>query len=150
MNKHEQMGFATRQIHVGKQENAAGALCAPIYQTSTFEFATVEQGGARFAGQEQGYIYTRLGNPTVAAVEAKLASLEGGEDAVAAASGMGAISSALWSAVVAGDEIVAEPVIKGIAISVKGGDDPLLSEKIKSLICAAYDINDSMIYVCGK
>ena len=49
-----------------------------------------------------------------------------------------------------GDEIVAEPVIKGIAISVKGGDDPLLSEKIKSLICAAYDINDSMIYVCGK
>ncbi len=113
MNKHEQMGFATRQIHVGKQENAAGALCAPIYQTSTFEFATVEQGGARFAGQEQGYIYTRLGNPTVAAVEAKLASLEGGEDAVAAASGMGAISSALWSAVVAGDEIVADKTLYG-------------------------------------
>ena len=43
-------GFATRQIHAGKVENTAGSLCAPIYQTSTFEFASVEQGGARFAG----------------------------------------------------------------------------------------------------
>ena len=69
-------GFATRQIHAGKSENAAGSLCAPIYQTSTFEFATVEQGGARFAGQEAGYIYSRLSNPTTALAEAKLANLE--------------------------------------------------------------------------
>ncbi len=113
MNKHDALGFATRQIHVGKQKNAAGSLCAPIYQTSTFEFTTVEQGGARFAGQEEGYIYSRLGNPTVRAVEEKLASLEGGEDAVAAASGMGAISSALWSAVSAGDHIVADMTLYG-------------------------------------
>ncbi len=94
-------------------ENAAGSLCAPIYQTSTFAFSTVEQGGARFAGQEGGYIYTRLGNPSLAAVEAKLASLEGGVAAMAAASGMGAISSALWSAVVGGDEIVADETLYG-------------------------------------
>ena len=50
------LGFATRQIHAGKVSNDAGALCAPIYQTSTFEFETVEQGGARFAGAESGYI----------------------------------------------------------------------------------------------
>ena len=75
--------------------------------------STVEQGGARFAGQEGGYIYTRLGNPSLAAVEAKLASLEGGEAAMAAASGMGAISSALWSAVVGGDEIVADETLYG-------------------------------------
>ena len=74
MNTDRPLGFATRQIHVGKEKNAAGALCTPIYQSSTFEFETVEQGGARFAGQEGGYIYTRLGNPTVAAVEAKVAS----------------------------------------------------------------------------
>ena len=101
------LGFATRQIHAGKVANDAGALCAPIYQTSTFEFETVEQGGARFAGAESGYIYSRLGNPTVGVVEAKLAELEGGEDALATASGMGAISTAFWSSVEAGDEIVA-------------------------------------------
>ena len=78
MNTEKKLGFATRQIHAGKVENADGSLCAPIYQTSTFAFSTVEQGGARFAGQEGGYIYTRLGNPSLAAVEAKLASLEGG------------------------------------------------------------------------
>lgn len=107
------MGFATRQIHTGKVKNAAGSLCDPIYQTSTFEFESVEQGGARFAGQENGYIYSRLGNPTVAAVEAKMASLEGGEAAVAAASGMGAISSALWSAVTSGDNIIANETLYG-------------------------------------
>ena len=113
MNTDRPLGFATRQIHVGKEKNAAGALCTPIYQSSTFEFETVEQGGARFAGQEGGYIYTRLGNPTVAAVEAKVASLEGGEAAVATGSGMGAISSALWSALKAGDEIVASDTLYG-------------------------------------
>ena len=91
------MGFATRQIHAGKHDNGVGALCTPIYQTSTFEFDTVQQGGARFAGQEEGYIYSRLGNPSLTQVEEKLAALEGGEAALATASGMGAISSALWS-----------------------------------------------------
>ncbi len=110
-------GFATRQIHVGKVENAAGSLCAPIYQTSTFEFESVEQGGARFAGKEAGYIYSRLGNPTTALVEAKMADLEGGEDALVAASGMGAISTALWSSVVAGDEIVADETLYGCTYS---------------------------------
>ena len=106
-------GFATKQIHVGKHENSAGALTTPIYQTSTFEFESVEQGGRRFAGQEPGYIYTRLANPTVAAVEEKVAALEGGEAALGTAAGMGAISSALWSSVVAGDEIVASDTLYG-------------------------------------
>ena len=106
-------GFATKQIHVGKHENSAGALTTPIYQTSTFEFDSVEQGGRRFAGQENGYIYTRLGNPTVTSVEEKVAALEGGEAALGTAAGMGAISSALWSSVVAGDEIVASDTLYG-------------------------------------
>ena len=66
------MGFATRQIHAGKHDNGVGALCTPIYQTSTFEFDTVQQGGARFAGQEEGYIYSRLANPSLTQVEEKL------------------------------------------------------------------------------
>ena len=106
-------GFATKQIHVGKHENSAGALTTPIYQTSTFEFDSVEQGGRRFAGQEGGYIYSRLANPTVNAVEEKVAALEGGEAALGTAAGMGAISSALWSSVVAGDEIVASDTLYG-------------------------------------
>ena len=106
-------GFATKQIHVGKHENSAGALTTPIYQTSTFEFDSVEQGGRRFAGQEGGYIYSRLANPTVNAVEEKVAALEGGEAALGTAAGMGAISSALWSSVVAGDEIIASDTLYG-------------------------------------
>ena len=106
-------GFATRQIHAGKHENSAGALCTPIYQTSTFEFETVQQGGARFAGEEPGFIYTRLGNPSVQQVEEKVASLEGAEAALAAASGMGAVATALWSCLSAGSEIVASDTLYG-------------------------------------
>lgn len=113
MNSNKNLGFATRQIHVGKTKSTAGALCDPIYQTSTFEFESVEQGGARFAGQEPGYVYSRLANPTTALVEEKVASLEGGEAALATASGMGAISAALWTSVVAGDEIVADDTLYG-------------------------------------
>ncbi|MCI2056017.1 MAG: methionine gamma-lyase [Oscillibacter sp.] len=113
MNNEKKMGFATRQIHVGKIQDATGALCTPIYQTSTFEFDSVEQGGARFAGEEPGYIYSRLGNPSLTQVEMKLASLENGEAALATASGMGAISSALWTSVVAGDEILASDTLYG-------------------------------------
>ena len=76
MDQKNTWGFATRQIHAGKQDNSAGALCTPIYQTSTFAFDSVEQGGARFAGEEPGYIYTRLANPSLAQVEEKLASLD--------------------------------------------------------------------------
>lgn len=110
-------GFATRQIHVGKHDNSAGALTTPIYQTSTFEFASVEQGGRRFAGEEPGYIYTRLANPTIAAVEEKIAALEGGEAALGTGSGMGAISAALWTCVVAGDEILADETLYGCTFS---------------------------------
>lgn len=113
MTNKNTLGFATRQIHAGKVKNDAGSLCAPIYQTSTFAFDTVEQGGARFAGQEEGYIYSRLGNPTAAVVEAKLAELEGGEAALATASGMGAISTAIWSSVHSGDEIIASDTLYG-------------------------------------
>ena len=106
-------GFATRQVHAGHVPNDQGALTSPIYQTSTFSFSTVEQGGARFAGAEQGYIYTRLGNPTQQELEGKMASLEEGEAALACASGLGAISSALWTSLQQGDEIIASDTLYG-------------------------------------
>ena len=104
--KLKMMDFSTRAIHAGYMKNEHGALAVPIYQTSTFIFDSAEQGGRRFALEEDGYIYTRLGNPTTSQLEAKIADLEGGEAALATASGMGAITSAIWSHIKAGDHIV--------------------------------------------
>lgn len=106
-------GFSTRAIHAGSDTNKYGALATPIYQTSTFIFDSAEQGGRRFALEEEGYIYSRLGNPTTAVVEKKLAELEGGEAAVATSSGMGAISSVFWSQLKAGDHVIAAKTLYG-------------------------------------
>lgn len=108
-----QQGFATKAIHGGRQKDQFGSLCDPIYQTSAFTFETAEQGGRRFALEEQGYIYTRLGNPTCTSVEEKIRLLEGGEACVSAASGMGAITSAIWSCVESGDHIIASKTLYG-------------------------------------
>jgi methionine-gamma-lyase len=107
------MGFGTKAIHGGSQRDSFGALATPIYQTSTFVFDSAEQGGRRFAGEESGYIYTRLGNPTITQLEEKLAILECGEAAAATASGMGAVSAALWTALKAGDHLVADETLYG-------------------------------------
>ena len=111
---HENCGFGTKAIHAGNVKDAQyGALTTPIFQTSTFVFDSCEQGGRRFAGEESGYIYTRLGNPTTSVLEAKIAALENGEACVAAASGMGAISSALWTVAAAGKHIIADGTLYG-------------------------------------
>ena len=125
------LGFATRQIHVGTMKNTAGALCGPIYQTSTFVFDTVEQGGARFAGAEEGYIYSRLSNPSLNVIEEKMASLENGEAAVAAASGMGAITATIYSSVVAGDEIIADETLYGCTYAFFSHEISQLGVKVK-------------------
>lgn len=109
----KEMGFATKAIHGGHADNAAGALATPIYQSSTFAFDTAEQGGRRFALEEGGYIYTRLGNPNNTELEEKIALLEGAEAAMSMSSGMGAITSALWTALKAGDHIVAAETLYG-------------------------------------
>lgn len=116
MNKDELMkkGFSTKTIHGGHvKDEMYGSLATPIYATSTFIFDSAEQGGRRFALEEGGYIYSRLGNPTVTPVEEKLALLEEGEAAIATASGMGAVSSALWTLLKAGDHIVADETLYG-------------------------------------
>lgn len=110
----ENSGFGTKAIHGGKMKDTQyGALTMPIYQTSTFEFDCCEQGGRRFAGEENGYIYTRLGNPSISAVENKVALLEGGEACAAASSGMGAVSACLWSIAGAGKHILADETLYG-------------------------------------
>jgi len=108
------MGDGTKAVHAGNvRDTQYGSLTMPIYQTSTFYFQDCEQGGRRFAGEEGGYIYTRLGNPTTTVLENKIAALEGGEACAAAASGMGAISSCLWSIAGEGKHIIADETLYG-------------------------------------
>ena len=106
-------GLGTTAIHAGTLKNLYGTLAMPIYQTSTFIFDSAEQGGRRFALEEAGYIYTRLGNPTTTVLENKIAVLEEGEAGVAMSSGMGAISSTLWTVLKAGDHIVTDKTLYG-------------------------------------
>lgn len=106
-------GFNTKAVHGGAFRNEFGSLGIPIYQTSTFIFENAEQGARRFALEEPGYIYSRLGNPTVNALEEKVALLEGAEVAVATSSGMGAITSTIWPFIQAGDNIVASKTLYG-------------------------------------
>ncbi len=113
----KEKGFGTKAIHGGYVKNQVGALATPIYQTSTFIFDSAEQGGRRFVGEEEGYMYTRLGNPTNTQVEEKLALLENAEACVSTASGMGAITSCLWSALKAGDHVIAAHTLYGCTFS---------------------------------
>ena len=106
-------GIGTKAIHGGHTKNPFGTLATPIYQTSTFVFDSAEQGGKRFALEEEGYIYSRLGNPTTAVIEEKIALLEHGEMAAATSSGMGAISSTLWTLLKAGDHVIADTTLYG-------------------------------------
>ncbi|MSP83427.1 MAG: methionine gamma-lyase [Alphaproteobacteria bacterium] len=107
-------GFATRAIHHGYDPaSALGALTAPIYMTSTYAFESAEEGGALFRGEKSGYVYGRTRNPTQALLEDRLAILEGGEAALAVASGMGAISATLWTLLSAGDEAVVDETLYG-------------------------------------
>ena len=107
-------GFNTQIVHAGQQPDpSTGALSTPIFQTSTFVFDSAEQGAARFALEESGYIYTRLGNPTTDALEKKLAVLERGEAGLATASGISAITTTLLTLCQQGDHIVSASAIYG-------------------------------------
>ena len=98
----------------GVHAHAFGAHTLPIYQTASFVFPDVDTGAARFAGEDTaGYIYSRLGNPTVAAFEQAMAALEGSEAALGAASGMAAISAVLLRLLSNGDHIVATDSLYG-------------------------------------
>jgi methionine-gamma-lyase len=116
MNKNAK--FQTRAIHFGYDpKQFHGSLNPPVYMTSTFAFDSVEQGGDAFQGENNHYIYSRLGTPTQTLLEERIANLEDGEAALATASGMGAITSAFWSLVEPGDEIIADVTLYGCTFS---------------------------------
>src|SRR5437899_1770221 len=98
----------TKVVHAGEEPQAnMGSLNTPVYNTSVFAFSDAEQGSAIHEGQRPGYFYGRMGNPTQAALEKAMSELEGGEAALAFASGMAAISTTLLTVLQSGDHIVA-------------------------------------------
>lgn len=114
MSDDHRFGFRTRALHAGGTPDAAtGARAVPIYQTTSFVFDDAADAGNLFALQKYGNIYSRIGNPTVAALEERLASLEGGIGAVATASGMSAEFITFAALVGAGDHVVASAQLYG-------------------------------------
>lgn len=110
--------FATRAIHQAYQPlKNKGALTPPIYTSSTYAFENVEQGGAAFEGDNDRFIYARLGSPSQQILENRMASLEQADACLATASGMGAITSAIWSFVKPGDELIADLSLYGCTFS---------------------------------
>jgi methionine-gamma-lyase len=106
--------FATLAVHAGEAPcPATGALDTPIYQSTTFVSADADEMAAVYGEQKPGYMYTRYGNPTIHALESKLAALEGGEAALATASGMAAVSTAILGYVKTGDHVVAARSLYG-------------------------------------
>ncbi|HHU47185.1 MAG TPA: aminotransferase class I/II-fold pyridoxal phosphate-dependent enzyme [Bacteroidales bacterium] len=108
-------GFDTKLIHAGAFEEPYGSATVPIYQTSTFKFKSAQHGADCFSGKSDGYIYTRIGNPTIKALERNIAELEGGFDGIATSSGMGAVSSVYMALLGAGAHIVSADAVYGPA-----------------------------------
>jgi len=100
-------------VHAGASPDPYGSAVVPIYQTSTFAFESAQNGADRFAGRADGYIYTRLGNPTIRALERNVAELEEGADAVATSSGMGAVNTVYMTLLGQGAHLVSTASVYG-------------------------------------
>ncbi len=111
-------GFNTKLVHAGAYEDVFGSAVTPIYQTSTFSFKNAQHGADCFAGKSDGYIYTRIGNPTINAFEEAMAVLENGFGGIATSSGMAAVSSVYMALLGAGKHIVCSSSVYGPSRSV--------------------------------
>jgi len=113
MKDHSKLDFQTKCVHSGIDEYEFGSVVPPIYQTSTFKFKSAQHGASLFAGEEKGYIYTRMLNPTIEAMENAIAELEGGYKALGCASGMAASHTIFASLLSAGDNVVCSSAVYG-------------------------------------
>ncbi|NLN96454.1 MAG: PLP-dependent transferase [Bacteroidales bacterium] len=111
--KSKNLGFNSKLIHGGGYEDPLGSATVPIYQTSTFAFKNADHGAACFSGEEAGYIYTRIGNPTIGALENLVAELENGYGGIAVGSGMAAVNTIYFGLLNQGDHIVSSAAVYG-------------------------------------
>jgi len=107
------LGFSSKLIHAGDYQDEFGSPVTPIYQTSTFSFKNAQHGADLFAGKEKGYIYTRIGNPTINVLENKIAELENGYRGIALASGMAAVSTVYMTILKQGDHMISTGAVYG-------------------------------------
>lgn len=107
------LGFDSKLVHAGIPDDPMGSAITPIYQTSTFAFRNAQEGADRFAGKAEGYIYTRIGNPTINALEVAMAQLENGVGGVATSSGMSAVATVYLALLSAGDHVVSQASVYG-------------------------------------
>jgi methionine-gamma-lyase len=110
---HEKSGFNTKLIHGGEIKDAYGSATVPIYQTSTFSFDSADHGAECFSGERKGYIYTRIGNPTIDALERQIALLENGFCGIAVGSGMAAVNVIYQGLLASGDHMICSGAVYG-------------------------------------
>ncbi|MCK4630749.1 MAG: PLP-dependent transferase [Bacteroidales bacterium] len=111
--KKKKSGFNTKLVHLGELEDSMGSVTVPIFQTSTFSFKNAQHGADCFSGKDDGYIYTRLGNPTINALEETIAELENGFGGIATSSGMGAVNSIYLALLGQGAHLVSTASVYG-------------------------------------
>ncbi|MBT7994619.1 MAG: PLP-dependent transferase [Bacteroidetes bacterium] len=111
-------GFNTKLIHSGDYEDQFGSATTPIYQTSTFAFKSADHGADCFAGRDKGYIYTRIGNPTINALEDKLADLENGYRGIVMGSGMAAVSTVYMALLEKGSHMIITSAVYGPSLAI--------------------------------
>lgn len=110
---HQHLKTDSLLVHGAEIEENYGAAVTPIYQTSTFKFKNADHGAACFAGEDRGYIYTRIGNPTVSGLESILAKLENGSDCVVVSSGMAAVNTVYMALLKSGDHMISTDAVYG-------------------------------------
>ncbi len=115
-------------------------LVAPIHMTSAFQFKSADHGARLFAGKDEGYIYSRISNPTLSLLQEKIAVLEGGEDSIATSSGMSAIAATVLSIAKPGDNFIS-------CITVYGGTFALFTQRFKDLNIEARLIPPSSYHI---
>jgi len=109
--------IASQCVHSGTKNDCYGSVIQPIYQTATFRFKDADHGARLFQGADEGYIYSRITNPTVEAMEDAVAILEGGAKAIGCASGMAAVFTLVGSLLNAGEHIICTASAYGTTIT---------------------------------
>lgn len=147
-------GFNTKLVHAGDYDDVLGSAVTPIYQTSTFRFKNAQHGSDLFAGRESGYIYTRIGNPTINSLEDKLAELENGYRGIAVSSGMAAVTTVYMALLGQGSHIITTDAMYGPSRGVLerdfsrfGVESDFIDTSNIELIKKAIKPNTKLIYI---
>ncbi|MFA7418329.1 MAG: aminotransferase class I/II-fold pyridoxal phosphate-dependent enzyme [Melioribacteraceae bacterium] len=148
------MSFDTKLIHSGGFDDQFGSAVVPIYQTSTFKFKNAQHGADCFSGASDGYIYTRIANPTIRALEKNIADLENGYDGIATSSGMSAITSVYMALLGTGSHIISTASVYGPARGVLekdfsrfGVEADFINTLDINLISSAIKKNTKVLYI---